>query len=53
MAKVQAITKVLTDNGGVASLEMIYSNMDKYYPKIKKTRDWQAGIRQIHICRIR
>ena len=34
MTKVQAIAKVMADNGGVANLEMVYSNIQRYYPVI-------------------
>ena len=53
MTKVQAIAKVMKDNNGVANLEMIYSDIDRYYPAIKKSNDWQAGIRGVLYREIR
>ena len=53
MTKVQAIAKVMADNGGVANLEMVYSNIHRYYPGIEKTSDWQAGIRGVLYREIR
>lgn len=53
MTKVQAIAKVMEDNNGVANLEMIYSDIDRYYPTIKKSNDWQAGIRGVLYREIR
>lgn len=35
MTKVEAIEKVMMDNGGTASLEIIYNNICKYYPTAK------------------
>lgn len=47
MTKVEAIKKVLEDNGGTASWDIIYDNIEKYYPAAKGTKDWQAGIRGV------
>ena len=35
MTKVEAIKKVMEDNGGTASLDVIYNNVCKYYPNAK------------------
>ena len=37
MTKVDAIEKVLEDNGGSASLQVIYNNIEKYYPAAKES----------------
>lgn len=47
MTKVEAIKKVMEDNGGTASWEIIYNNIDKYYPSAKVMKDWKAGIRGV------
>ena len=53
MTKVQAIAKVMEDNGGAANLDMIYDNIVKYYPEINKSSEWQAGIRGVLYREIR
>ena len=47
MAKVEAIEKVMQDNGGTASLATIYDNISKYYPTAKSSVKWQEGIRGV------
>jgi hypothetical protein len=47
MRKIDAIAKVMEDNGGVASLNMIYNNITKYYPTANKSESWQDGIRGV------
>ena len=47
MTKVDAIEKVMEDNGGTANLSVIYDNILKYYPDAKKQLDWEAGIRGV------
>lgn len=47
MTKVEAIAKVMEDNGGVASLDVIYDNITKYYPAAKEAKDWEAGLRGV------
>ncbi len=47
MTKVEAIAKVMEDNGGTASLDLIYKNICKYYPAAKNAKDWEAGIRGV------
>lgn len=53
MTKVEAIVKVMEDNGGTASLEIIYDNICKYYPSAKDSKDWEAGIRGVLYREIR
>jgi hypothetical protein len=53
MTKVEAIQKVMEDNGGTASLEIIYHNIEKYYPTAKKSKEWEAGIRGVLYREIR
>jgi len=47
MTKVEAIKKVLEDNGGIATWEIIYNEIEKYHPEAKKSREWSAGIRGV------
>ena len=47
MTKVEAIKKVLEDNGGIATWEIIYNEIEKYYPEAKKSKEWYAGIRGV------
>lgn len=47
MTKVDAIVKVLEDNNGVAVWSIIYNQIQKYYPEIKRQKDWKAGIRGV------
>lgn len=47
MTKVDAIEKVMIDNGGSATLQVIYDNIEKYYPSAKVSKDWSAGIRGV------
>jgi len=47
MTKVEAIKKVLEDNGGIATWEIIYNEIEKYYPEAKRSREWSAGIRSV------
>jgi len=47
MTKVEAIIKLMEDNGGTATWDIIYSNIEKYYPAAKEMKEWQAGIRGV------
>lgn len=47
MTKVEAIARVMEDNGGAASLSVIYENIEKYYPNIKVSKEWEAGVRGV------
>lgn len=53
MTKVEAIAKVMEDNGGTASLDIIYNNIAKYYPTAKNSHEWEAGIRGVLYREIR
>lgn len=37
----------MEDNGGTATWDDIYSNIEKYYPAAKESKVWQAGIRGV------
>jgi putative restriction endonuclease len=45
--KVEAIKKLMKDNGGLATWEIIYNEIEKYYPYAKKSKEWQAGLRGV------
>ncbi len=47
MTKVEAIIELLKNNGGIATWEIIYNEIEKYYPDAKQSREWQAGIRGV------
>lgn len=47
MTKVEAIIELLKNNGGIATWEIIYNEIEKYYPNAKQSREWQAGIRGV------
>lgn len=53
MTKIEAIAKIMEDNGGTASWDIIYQNIEKYYPTAKNTKDWEAGIRGVLYREIR
>lgn len=47
MTKVEAIKRVLEDNNGVAVWSIIYNQIEKYYPEVKRQKDWKAGVRGV------
>lgn len=47
MTKVDAIERVMLEYGGIASLSVIYSDIENYYPNAKASNEWQAGIRGV------
>ena len=47
MTKVEAIERVMLDYGGIATLNVIYSEIEKYYPNAKASKEWEAGIRGV------
>lgn len=47
MTKVDAITKLMQDNDGLADWTLIYKEIEKYYPNAKNSKEWQAGIRGV------
>lgn len=53
MTKVDAIRKVLEDNGGTATLSEIYDKIVNYYPTAKNSSQWEAGIRGVLYREIR
>ena len=47
MTKAEAIESVLRENGGSANLNVIYDKIQKFYPKAKESKEWEAGIRGV------
>ncbi|MBI4653118.1 hypothetical protein HY750_02590 [Candidatus Kuenenbacteria bacterium] len=47
MTKVEAIKRLMQDNGGLASWKYIYDNIERYYPAAKSSSEWEAGIRGV------
>lgn len=47
MTKVEAIKRLMQENGGLASWKYIYDNIEKYYPAVKVSPEWEAGIRGV------
>ena len=45
--KIDAIKKLLQDHDGVASWQVIYDTIERYYPEAKRSDDWKAGIRGV------
>lgn len=48
MTKVEAIKKVLEDNKGIATWEIIYNQIEKYYPNAKQSEKWKEGLRGVY-----
>ena len=53
MTKVEAIKRVMEDNGGTISLSELYKRITKYYPNATQAKDWTAGIRGVLYREIR
>jgi len=47
ITKVSALKELLKDNWWIATWEIIYNEIEKYYPDAKKSKEWQAGIRGV------
>lgn len=45
--KASALISLLGDNGGAASWNDIYDNIERYYPNIKAPKDWEAALRGV------
>lgn len=46
ITKVEAIEKVLKENGGAANWKVIYDNIGKFY-HYTKSKEWEAGLRGV------
>ncbi len=47
MTKIEAIKKVMNDNWWIANWKILYNELEKYYPDIKKSSEWKAGVRGV------
>lgn len=47
ITKVDAIKKVLDENNGVATLDIIYQRIGNHYPNARSSKNWEAGIRGV------
>ena len=47
LTKVSALISLIGDNGGAASWQDIYDNIEGYYPNIKAPKDWEAALRGV------
>ena len=53
MTKVEAIVRVMEENGGAATLQEIYKKVGRYYKGVKASDEWQAGLRGVLYREIR
>ena len=47
MTKSQAIEALMKEYNGVITLQIIYNEIEKYYPEAKRSKEWQAGLRGV------
>ncbi len=47
MTKVEAIKALMKDYNGIVTLQIIYNEVEKYYPNAKKSKEWEAGLRGV------
>lgn len=47
MTKVEAIKALMFEYNGVVTWEIIYNEIERYYPNAKTSKDWKAGIRGV------
>jgi len=47
MTKVEAIKALMNEHNGIITLEMLYNQIEKYYPNAKLSTEWQAGLRGV------
>lgn len=47
MTKVKAILQLMNDYGGVVTWNIIYNEIEKYYPNAKRSHEWKAGLRGV------
>ncbi|MCY4042343.1 MAG: HNH endonuclease [Candidatus Dadabacteria bacterium] len=45
MTKPEAIEKVMENNNGLVTWEILYNEIGNYYPNITKPKDWKAALR--------
>ncbi|MCL2107836.1 MAG: HNH endonuclease [Oscillospiraceae bacterium] len=47
MTKIEAIKTLMTTYNGIINWQIIYNEIEKYYPDAKKSSNWQAGLRGV------
>lgn len=47
MTKVEAIQALMREYNGVVTWELLYNEIERYYPNAKKSTDWKAGLRGV------
>ena len=47
ITKVEAIEKVMQENGGTATLQDIYNQAGRYYAHVDASKEWKAGLRGV------
>ncbi|MEG1536367.1 MAG: hypothetical protein RR416_05290, partial [Clostridia bacterium] len=47
ITKIEAIKQIILNNGGIADWNTIYTQIENYYPKAKKSLDWKEGLRGV------
>lgn len=47
MTKVEAIEALMHEYNGIITLEIIYNEIEKYYPNAKSSNEWKSGIRGV------
>lgn len=47
MTKVEAIEALMQEYNGIITLEIIYNEIEKYYPNAKSSNEWKSGLRGV------
>lgn len=47
MTKVEAIQALMQEYNGVVTWELLYNEIERYYPNAKKSPEWKAGLRGV------
>lgn len=47
MTKVEAIRQLMLQYNGIVTLEILYNEIEAFYPDIKKPKDWKAALRGV------
>ncbi len=47
MTKVEAIQALMNEYNGVVTWEVLYNEIERYYPNVKNSSEWKAGLRGV------
>jgi len=47
MTKIEAIKRLMSNYNGITNWQIIYNEIEKYYPEAKKSSTWQEGLRGV------